>query len=172
MEIFLRGNDPSKLFRRTRALLSTFDEKSSPLIDAIERGYTDLSLSLIKQIIDLPSPNRLLEDENENGDTVLLMAGKKNEWKIIECIIKSRNDLIKQKDKNGNNLLHILGNVSEDKGVETIINVLNILSNDMQCFLKKEKNDKEQTPMDIARSNKNTKCTDLLAVIINMGKKI
>src|SRR5580693_7205996 len=106
--MLVRQNDPSRLFRRTRILLSKFDKDPSPLNDAIQHGHTKLALSLIEQIIDMPSPNRLLENENENGETPLLIAAKLNEWELIESILKTRSDLAKQKDKDENNLFHLL----------------------------------------------------------------
>jgi len=41
----------------------------------------------------MPSLNRLLENENENGETPLLIAVKLNEWKLIDSILKSRSGL-------------------------------------------------------------------------------
>ncbi len=162
----MRKNDPSRLFRRTRLLLSKYEEDPSPLHEAIENGHTQIALALIEQILDMPSPNRLLENENE---TPLLIAAKLNQWKIIELILKTRSDLIQQIDKNGNNLFHLLTNLSEDKGVETIDKLLQTFPNDIKNLLKEE-NKQHQTPMDIAQSNGNTQSLDLLRSFLHIGK--
>jgi ankyrin repeat protein len=161
LTIFVRTNDPSRLFRRTRVLVSKFDENTSPLSDAIERGHVQLALPLIEQVIDMPSPNRLLEKGNANGETPLLIAAKLNHGKLIETILKKRSDLVEQKDKDGNNMFHLLANLSEDKGAETIENILTILPNESKINLLKEKNTKNETPIDIAQSHGNTKFIDL-----------
>jgi ankyrin repeat protein len=114
----------------------------------------------------MPSPNRLLENENE---TPLLIAAKLNQWKIIELILKTRSDLIQQIDKNGNNLFHLLTNLNEDKGVETIDKLLQAFPNDIKNLLKKE-NKQHQTPIDIAQSNGNTQSFDLLRSFLHIGK--
>ncbi len=167
LEIFLRKNDPSQLFRRTRMLLSTYDGNSSPLHDAIQHGHTQLALAFIKQIVNVPSLNKLLKNKNENGETPLLIAARLNQWKLIESILKPRSDLAKQKDKDGNNLFHLLANLSEDKGVETIQNVLAILSNELKVNLLKEKNKTNQKPMDIAQFHNNTSSLELLINVEN-----
>ncbi len=167
LEIFVRTNNPSQLFRKTGSLLSNYDGNSSPLHDAIQHGHTQLALTFIEQIIDMPSLNRLLENENENGETPLLVAVKLNEWKLIEAILKSRSDLARKKDKNGNNLFHLLANLSEDKGVETIEKVFAILPNEVKMNLLKEQNKSQQKPMDIAQSQNNTSCLELLIDIEN-----
>jgi len=150
-------------------LLSTYDGNSSPLHDAIQHGHTQLALAFIKQIVNVPSLNKLLKNRNENGETPLLIAARLNQWKLIESILKPRSDLAKQKDKDGNNLFHLLANLSEDKGVETVANILKILPNDIKNILKEEKNGKNETPMDIAQSYGNTKCMNLLT--LDVGKK-
>ena len=165
LTIFVRTNDPSRLFRRTRVLLSRFDDNSSPLTDAIEHGHVQLALPLIEQVIDMPSPNRLLEKGNENGETPLLIAAKLNHGKIIETILKKRSDLVEQKDKDGNNMFHFLANLREDKGTETIENILTILPNESKIKLFKETNKINQTPLDIAQSHGNTLCVKFLSVI-------
>ncbi len=166
LELFVRKNDPSRLFRRTRVLLSKYEEDPSPLHEAIENGHIQTALLLIEQILDMPSPNRLLENENENNETPLLIAAKFNQWKIIELILKSRSDLIQQKDKDGNNLFHFLANLNEDKGVETIEKILKIFPDRIKNLLNEE-NKQNQTPMDIARSNGNTQSGTLF---LNIGK--
>lgn len=171
LTIFVRTNDPSRLFRRTRVLLSKFDENTSPLSDAIERGHIQLALPLIEQVIDMPSPNRLLEKGNANGETPLLIAAKLNHGKIIETILKKRSDLVEQKDKDGNNMFHLLANLSEDKGAKTIENILIILPNESKINLLKEKNTKNETPIDIAQSHGNTQCIDLLKSMIDIATK-
>ena len=80
LTIFVRTNDPSRLFRRTRVLLSRFDDNSSPLTDAIEHGHVQLALPLIEQVIDMPSPNRLLEKGNENGENSIINCSKIESW--------------------------------------------------------------------------------------------
>jgi ankyrin repeat protein len=171
LTVFVRTNDPSRLFRRTRVLLSKFDENTSPLSDAIERGHIQLALPLIEQVIDMPSPNRLLEKGNANGETPLLIAAKLNHGKLIETILKKRSDLVEQKDKDGNNIFHLLANLSEDKGAETIENILTILPNESKINLLKEKNTKNETPIDIAQSHGNTQCIDLLKSMIDIATK-
>ncbi len=162
LEIFVRKNDPSQLFRRTRVLLSKYTEDPSPLHDAIQHGHIELALALIEQTIDMPSPNRLLENENENGETPLLIAVKLNQWKLIVSILKNRSDFVEQKDKDGNNLFHLLANLNED--------ISKILPTDIKNLLKEEKNQKNQTPMDIAQSHGNTQCMNLLTLTIDVGK--
>ena len=171
LTIFVRTSDPSRLFRRTRVLLSKFDDNSSPLTDAIEHGHVQLALPLIEQVIDMPSPNRLLEKGNENGETPLLIAAKLNYGKIIETILKKRSDLVEQKDKDGNNMFHFLANLSENKGAETIEHILTILPNDLKTNLLKETNKINQTPLDIAQLHGNTQCIDLLKASIDIATK-
>jgi ankyrin repeat protein len=110
---------------------------------------------------------KLFEQVNENGETPLLIAVKLNEWKLIECILKSRSDLAKQKDQNGNNLFHLLANLSEDKGAETIKNVLAILPNELNMDLLKEQNQTNEKPMDIAQFHNNTSSLKFLINIDN-----
>jgi len=130
-----------------------------------------MALSLIEQIVDMPSPNRLLENENDDGETPLLISAKLNQWKLIEIILENRSDLVQQKDKYDNNILHLLAELSEDKGAETIKNVFKILSNDIKKCLLTEKNQKNETPMEIAKSHGNTQCINLLAFSTDVGKK-
>jgi ankyrin repeat protein len=145
--------------------LAKSDENPPALNDAIQRGHTQLALSLIEQVTDMSPSNGLLEKTNDNGETPLLVAAKHNHWKLIEIILTKRLDLAEQKDNDGNNLLHLLANLNDDQGVETIQNVLGILSNDMKARLTGEKNKNNQTPFDIAQSNGNTSSGDLLTVI-------
>jgi ankyrin repeat protein len=166
LEVFVRKNDPSRLFRRTRILLSNYGEGPSPLHEAIENGHTDIALSLIEQLLDMPSPNRLLENENE---ALLLIAAKFNQWKIMELILKNRSDLIHQTDKDGNNLLHLLTNINDDKGVETIDKLLKTFPSDIKILLNEE-NNQHQTPMNISQSNGNTQSYDLLTSFLNCEK--
>ncbi|CAF3953028.1 unnamed protein product, partial [Rotaria sordida] len=171
LEKFVRTNDPSQLFRRTRILLSKCDENSLPLNDAIQRGHIEIALSLIEQVLDMNSSQGLLEKGNENGETPLLIAAKCNQWKLIEVILKNRSDLVEQKDKNDNNLLHLLANLNEDGGAENIKNIFKILSNDTKQILLIGKNKLSQTPLEIAQSHGNTQCIDMLNFSINGGKK-
>jgi len=139
------------------------------LNDAIQRGHTQLALSLIEQVIKMPASDGLLEKENENGETPLLIAAKMNQWKLIETILKTRSDLAQQKDKHNNNLLHLLANLSEDKASETLKNVLEILPNDVKTKLMKEKNKNNQTPIEIAQSHSNTQSIYLLNYFIDVA---
>jgi ankyrin repeat protein len=160
---YVRTNNPSRLFRRTRLLLVKCEEKPPPLNEAIQRGYIDLALALIEQVIEMQAPNGLLKKEDENGQTPLLVAAANNQWTIIEIILNKRPDLAEQKDKNGNNVFHLLANLSEDdKAAETMQNVMKILSNDVKVNLLKAKNENNQTPIEIAQSNGNTQYVNLL----------
>ncbi|CAF3827840.1 unnamed protein product, partial [Adineta steineri] len=96
LQIFIRTNDPSQLFRRTRILLSKCDGNESPLNNAIENGHVELALSVIKQTIDANPSIGLLEKVNEHGESALLIASKCNEWKVIEIIVRKRCDLAEQ----------------------------------------------------------------------------
>jgi ankyrin repeat protein len=142
--------------------LAKSDENPPALNDAIQRGYTQLALSLIEQVIDMAPPNRLLEKGNDNGETPLLIAAKYNQWKLIEAILKNRSDLAEQKDNDGNNLFHLLANLSEDQGSKTIKNVLTILSTELKVKLLKGTNKPNQIPFDIAQAHGNTQCIYLL----------
>ncbi|CAF5004742.1 unnamed protein product [Rotaria sp. Silwood1] len=104
----------------------------------------------------------LLEKENENGETPLLIAAKCNQWKLIEPILKNRCDLAKQKDKDGNNLLHLLANSNEDESAEIIKNIFKILPDRIKTNLLKEKNKKNQRPLDIAQSHGDSSSSELL----------
>ncbi|CAF4233256.1 unnamed protein product, partial [Rotaria sp. Silwood2] len=159
---FIRTNDPSRLFRRTRILLSQCDENPPLLNDAIQRGHTQIALALIEQVLDMSSSQGLLEKENENGETPLLIAAKCNQWKLIEPIIKNRSDLVKHKDKNGNNLLHLLANLHDDEGAEVIKSIFKILPNEIKTNLLTEKNKNNQRPIDIAQSHGNPFSCELL----------
>ncbi|CAF3351755.1 unnamed protein product [Rotaria sp. Silwood1] len=162
LEKFVRTNDPSRLFRRTRILLSKCNESSPPLHDAIQRGHIQIALSLIEQVLDMNPSQGLLEKENENGETPLLIAAKCNQWKLIEPILKNRCDLAKQKDKDGNNLLHLLANSNEDESAEIIKNIFKILPDRIKTNLLKEKNKKNQRPLDIAQSHGDSSSSELL----------
>ncbi|UJR25794.1 hypothetical protein I4U23_007144 [Adineta vaga] len=167
---FVRTNDPSKLFRRTRVLLSTCDENPPPLHDAIEHGYIPLVSTIIQQVANMREPNNLLEKRNENGETVLLVGARCNEWKVIELIVKEREDVIEAKDNDGNNMLHLLANVKEDAGAETLKNLLEILPIDVKMRLLKEENKKSQVAKDIAQSHENTQCLSLLSKAANSNE--
>ncbi|CAF4529923.1 unnamed protein product [Rotaria sp. Silwood1] len=171
LENFVCTNDPSRLFRRTRMLLSTCDENPPPLHDAIQRGHIQIALSLIEQVFDMNPSQGLLEKENENGETPLLIAAKCNQWKLIEPILQNRCDLATQKDKDGNNLLHLLANSNEDESAEIIKNVLRILPNDTKECLLIGKNKLSQTPIEIAQSHDNNQCVDFLKLSIDAGKE-
>jgi len=167
LAIFLRTNDPSRLFRRTRVLLSDCNENQPPLNDAIEHGHTHLALSLIEQIMDMPPSNGLLEKANENGETPLLVAAKCNEWKLIKPILEKRCELTKQKDKDENNLLHLLASVQQNKAKETIETVLLLLDDRMIEFLISGLNQTQQIPEQVAEQNGNFEYIDLFNRKIN-----
>ena len=162
LEKFVRTNDPARLFRRTRALLSTCDGNPPPLNEAIQRGHTRLSLSLIEAVIDMCPSKGLLEKTNENDETPLLIAARLNKWKLVEVILKNRLDLVEQKDNDRNNLLHLLACVNEAKEVDIVRNIFTLLPNDVRRTLLKERNKSNQTPMDIAQSQGNYQWTNIL----------
>ena len=170
LTIFLNTNDPSKLFRRTRVLLTKSTDNPPPLNTAIERGHIHLALPLIEQVIDMSPSNGLLEKMNDNNETPLLVAAKYNHMNLIETILKNRSDLAKQKDKDGNNIFHLLANVNDDKGAESIKNIFEHLSNDMKVCFMKEKNQNDQTPLEIAQSQGNIQCIALLEAAVNIGQ--
>jgi len=159
---FVRTNNPSRLFRRTRLLLARCEENPPPLHDAIQYGHIDLVLKLIEQVSDMSPSNSLLEQENNDGETPLLLSAKFNHWILIEAILKKRIDLSKKTDKFGNNMFHLLANVSEDKSYETIKNVLELLPNDIKTNLLKQKNKANQIPTEIAHIKNNIYCINLL----------
>ncbi|CAF1022482.1 unnamed protein product [Adineta steineri] len=159
---FLRTNDPSKIFRRTRLLIGKCTENPPPLHDAIQHNHINLALKLIEQTVDMPSSsNNLLEREDNDGVSPLLFAAKFNQWTLIEAILKKRLDLIEKTDKSDNNILHLLANISEDKATETIKNIFVLLSNDTKTKLLEKKNNNNETPMEIAQANNNNLCVDL-----------
>ena len=86
---FVRTNNPSKLFRRTRLLLAKCTEDPPPIDDAIRNGHIDLVLKLIEQVGDTSPSNSLLERKNTDGQTPLLFATKFNYWILIEAILKN-----------------------------------------------------------------------------------
>lgn len=163
LNIFVRTNNPSQLFRRTRALITKGLEGTLLLHGAVENGQTETIVSLIEQIIDLPTSNILFEEMNEYGETPLLVAAKINQGQIIECILKKQSEYAKQKDKNENNLLHLLASLKDNEGVDTIEKVLLILSDDLAIHLLKDKNDDDKTPLNIAQFNGNKKIENLFA---------
>ncbi len=162
LEIFVRTNNPSKLFHTVGFLLSKYEGSSSPLHDAIQNGHIKIALVVIDQTMDLPPSKNLLIKENEDGETPLLLAAKFNQWKIIELILKNRPELGKQKDKSGNNLFHFLAKLSEDGGAKTIEDVFQILPEELKIDLLREENKQNQTPMNIAQSNGSNFCSKLL----------
>ncbi len=130
--------------------------------DAIRRGYIDLIIKLIEQVGDASPSNSLLERENDDGETPLLLSAKLNQWILIEAFLKKRIELSEKPDKCGNNILHLLANVSDDKSYETIKNTLQILPEDIRNKLLKKKNKDNQLPKDIAQAKDNTRCFNLL----------
>ncbi|CAF2994283.1 unnamed protein product [Rotaria socialis] len=161
-EKFIRTNDPSRLFRQVRALLTRCDENPPPLHDAIQRGHTQLALSLIEQVLDMSPSQGILEKQNENGETPLLIAAKLNQWKLMEPILRNRLDLVQQKDKAENNLFHLLAEINDDEGAATIQNVINILPNEITTKMLKQRNKDKQIPLQIAESRGNSSSCKLL----------
>ena len=159
---FVRTNNPSRLFRRTRLLLAKCDQNPPPLDDAIRHGHINLAIKLIEQVVTMPKSQGLLERENHDGETPLLLAAKLNQWIVIEAILNKRLDLIEVSDKNDNNILHLLANISANKANETIKNVLLLLPNDIRTNLLEKKNKDHLTPMDVAQVKNNFHCADLL----------
>jgi len=158
---FVRTNNPSQLFRRTRLLIAKCDENPPPLDDAIRRGHINLALRLIEQAIEMSAPNGLLERENNDGQTPLLLAAKFNQWILVEAILKKRLDLIEKTDKHDDNILHLLANASEDKANDIIKNILVLIPNDLITKFLKMKNKDNQTPIEIAQTKDNSHCVDL-----------
>lgn len=159
---FVRTNNPSRLFRRTRLLLIKCDQNPPPLDDAIRRGHIDIALKLIEQVIDMPTSSGLLERKNNDGETPLLLAAKLNQWTLIETILKKRLDLAENTDKNDSNILHLLANIPDNKAYGTIKNVLLLLPNNIKVNLLKNKNKDNQTPIQIAQAKHNKNCADIL----------
>ena len=152
---FIRTNNPSRLFRRTRLLLAKYDRNPPPLDDAIRCGHLDLALKLIEQVAEMPVSHGLLEKRNNDGETPLLLAAKLNQWILIEAVLKKRLDLAENLDKYDNNILHLLANVSENKANKTIKHVLSLLPNELRTKLIEKKNKGNQTPIDIAQAKHN-----------------
>ncbi|CAF4117448.1 unnamed protein product, partial [Rotaria magnacalcarata] len=162
LEKYIRTNDPSRLFRQVRALLTRCDESPPPLNEAIQRGHTQLALSLIEQVLDMSPSQGVLEKQNENGETPLLIAAKLNQWKLMEPILRNRLDLVQQKDKAGNNILHLLAEIEEDEGAATIQNVFKILPNEITTKMLEQRNTDNQIPLQIAESHRNSSSCKLL----------
>jgi hypothetical protein len=132
------------------------------LDDAIRRGHIDLIIKLIEQVGDVSPSNSLLERENDDGETPLLLSAKLNQWILIETFLKKRIELSEKTDKCGNNIFHLLANVSDDQAHETIKNIREILPEDIRSKLLKKKNKDNQIPKDIAQMKNNNHCIDLL----------
>lgn len=165
MADFLREDNPSRLFRRTRLLLSQCDPKSPPLHDAIQRGHVDLARALIEQVYDMPTADGLLEKQNEDGQTVLLMAAKFSRWNIVEMLLQNRTDLVQHIDKQENNFLHLL---AENGSNEMIKQSLALMSDQVRQQLLSGKNRANQRPVDIAQSHGNSQCVDLLKCPVDL----
>lgn len=159
---FVRTNNPSKLFRRTRLLLAKCSDESPPIDDAIRNGYADLALKLIEQVGSQSPSNSLLTRENQDGQTPLLVAAKYNQWILIETILKKRLDLIEKVDRQGNNVLHLLAEIDNDQGKETIEKLLKFLANETKQVLIEKKNLDNRIPFEIAQLKSNSQCADLL----------
>lgn len=159
---FIRTNNPSKLFRRTRLLLAKCEENPPPLDDAIRNGYIDLVVKLIEQVTDGSPSSSLLERENVKGQTPLLLSAELNQSIILETLLERRLDLSIKTDKSQNNLFHLLARVADDRAARTIEHVLAILPRDVQMKLFKQKNADNHQPWQIAQLKRNTRCLDLL----------
>lgn len=159
---FVRTNNPSKLFRRTRLLLAKCEENPPPLDDAIRNGYTDLVVKLIEQVSDASPSTCLLERENLKGQTPLLLSAELNQSTLIETLLNRRLDLSMKTDKSQNNILHVLARVADDRAERTIEKVLAILPKDLQMKLLKQKNADNHQPWQIAQLKRNMHCLDLL----------
>lgn len=159
---FVRTNNPSKLFRRTRLLFAKCTDQPPPIDDAIRNGHTDLVSKLIDQVSNQSSSNSLLERENQDGQTPLLVAAKYNQWFLIETILKKRLDFIEKIDHQGNNVLHLLAEIENDQGKETIEKLLKFLSNEKKQILIETKNLDKRTPFELAQFKNNSQCADLL----------
>ena len=161
---FIRTEDPSLLFRRTRSLLLQTDDASPPLHDAIQSGHMNLVEKLFEQTFDMPKGEGLLDQKNSQGQTPLLISAQYNHWILIELILRQREDLAKQIDNKKNNFLHLL---AEHQHVETIRLSLAILSKNLQEKLLNEKNQFDQRPVDIARVHELTEVVDLLTCTLD-----
>ncbi|CAF1138346.1 unnamed protein product [Adineta ricciae] len=160
---FVQTNDPSRLFRRTRVLLSKCVDSPPPLHVAIERGHISLALTIIEQVASMREENDILERRNESGENVLLVGGRCNAWKVIEMLVKMRKDVIERVDNDGNNLLHKVGSVKDDAGAETIKNLFNIMSEEVKTNLLMQMNKNGETPARTAELHENTCCFELLS---------
>ncbi|CAF1188029.1 unnamed protein product [Adineta ricciae] len=160
---FVQTNDPSRLFRRTRVLLSKCEDSPPPLHVAIERGHISLALTIIEQVASMREENNILERRNESGENVLLVGGRCNAWKVIEMLVKMRKDVIERVDNDGNNLLHKIGSVKDDAGAETIKNLFNIMSEEVKTNLLMQMNKNGETPARTAELHENTFCFELLS---------
>ena len=157
MAEFVRTNNPSLLFRRTRCLLAHCDGDSPPLNDAIERGHEHLALALIEQAIEMPDNDNLLDKQNSAGETPLLVAAKFNRGPLIEALLKARPSLARHTDREKNNLLHLLaGNEPTSDCAEILNTVLSILPDDLRRTLLREKNMHDRSALDIAQYRGNT----------------
>jgi hypothetical protein len=165
MAEFLRTENPSSLFRRTRLLLSQCDSKSPPLHDAIRLGHEDLARSLIEQVYDMSPEYGLLEKQNEEGHTVLLLAAKLGQANIVKMLLQNRPHLVQHVDKQKNNFLHLL---AENGSNEMIENSLALLSDQVRQELLSGKNRANQRPVDIAQSHGNSQCADLLKCLVDL----
>jgi ankyrin repeat protein len=132
------------------------DDRFSLLNDAIRRGDTNMALGLIDQT------NHFLQQENEEGDTPLLLAARLNRCQIITVILKKQPDLAQQTDRQENNLLHLLAGVPEDKAKDAVKNILEKLENKTKKSLLLMSNKTGQIPRQIAETHGNNQCIDLL----------
>jgi ankyrin repeat protein len=132
------------------------DDIFSLLDNAIRQGQIDVALELIEET------NSFLEQENNQGETPLLLAAKLNQNILIKIILEKRPELVRQIDQQGNNLLHLLASVSGDKAKMTIENILMGLDSKTREYLITKLNNDKQTPKQVAKNYGNIQCIDLL----------
>lgn len=161
---FVRTEDPSLLFRRTRLLLLQNEDASPPLHDAIQCGNVELLEKLFEQIFDMTENEGLLDQKNSHGQTALLLSAQYDRCSLIELILRHRKDLVKQIDSKKNNFLHIL---IENRHVETIRRSLEILPENLKEKLLNDKNQFNQRPVDIARVHEEAEAIELLTCTKN-----
>ncbi|ORY20328.1 ankyrin [Neocallimastix californiae] len=91
------------------------------LLNAIKNN----NINMANLLIECSNINKIelnINRENENGDTPLIIACKKRDNTLVECLLKSRRIKINQKTKYGMNALMIACYYKENKIVESLIN--------------------------------------------------
>jgi len=147
---------PKSIFEASLSSSFQSGDKFPFLYNAIQQGDIDGALKLIEET------NSLLEQENNQGETPLLLAAKLNLNKLIQTILEKRPELVNRTDKQGNNLLHLLASVPGDKAKTTIENVLTRLDNTTKERLIRNLNNNQQTPKQVANNHRNMQYIDLL----------